>query len=87
MEPRGRVSRELWMLSGDECAFPKCGERLVGEDDAFTGEVAHIVGAEAGSARHDPGLTSVSGSSGGVGLPDARAGRSGQVRAATWASS
>lgn len=57
MEPLGQVSRELWMLSGNECAFPKCGERLVGEDGAFIGEVAHIVGAEAGSARHDPGLT------------------------------
>lgn len=53
MEPLGQVSRELWILSGNECAWAGCNERLLAEDGAWIGEIAHIVGAEPGSARHD----------------------------------
>lgn len=53
MEPLGQVSRELWILSGNECAWAGCSERLLAEDGAWIGEIAHIVGAEPGSARHD----------------------------------
>jgi hypothetical protein len=48
------VSRELWVLSGNECAWKGCSERLLAEDGAWIGKIAHIVGAEVGSARHDP---------------------------------
>lgn len=56
-QPLGQVSRELWMLSGNECALDTCRHRLIGDDGSFIGEVAHIHGAEAGSARHDPSLS------------------------------
>ncbi|MEV6956565.1 HNH endonuclease [Streptomyces sp. NPDC051183] len=52
----GQVARELWLLSGNECTFTGCGERLIREDGFFIGEVAHIHGAEPTSARHDPVL-------------------------------
>jgi len=57
MEPLGQVSRELWILSGNECAWAGCSERLLAEDGAWIGEIAHIVGAETGSARHDSSWT------------------------------
>lgn len=57
MEPLGQVSRELWILSGNECAWADCKERLLAEDGAWIGEIAHIVGAEPGSARHDSSWT------------------------------
>lgn len=56
MEPLGQVARELWILSGNECAFDACTERLICEDGAFIGEVAHIHGVEPSSPRHDPAL-------------------------------
>ncbi|MDW4912618.1 hypothetical protein [Streptomyces californicus] len=56
MEPLGQVARELWILSGNECAFEACTERLISEDGAFIGEVAHIHGVEPSSARHNPAL-------------------------------
>jgi hypothetical protein len=51
--PLGQVKRELWVLSGNECAWDGCPNRLFDEDGAWIGEIAHIVGAEDGSARHD----------------------------------
>lgn len=48
------VNRELWVLNGSECAWKGCHQRLLDEDRAWTGEIAHIVGAETGSASHDP---------------------------------
>ncbi|MGW0670666.1 hypothetical protein [Streptomyces sp. NPDC002746] len=56
MEPLGQVARELWILSGNECAFDPCTERLICEDGAFIGEVAHIHGVEPSSPRHESAL-------------------------------
>ena len=47
------VERELWMLSGNECAHENCGERMVTETGAYVGEIAHIRGVKPTSARHD----------------------------------
>ena len=43
--------------SGNECAWDNCRQRLLDEDGAWIGKIAHIVGAEPGSARHDPTWT------------------------------
>jgi hypothetical protein len=56
-EPPGQVKRELWVLSGNECAWDGCNQRLLDDDGAWIGKIAHIVGAEEGSARHDPTWT------------------------------
>jgi hypothetical protein len=55
MLPLSEASRELWVLSGNECAWDECRQRLMDVDGAWVGQVAHIVGAEPGSARHDAG--------------------------------
>ncbi|MCZ0984166.1 hypothetical protein O1L60_46245 [Streptomyces diastatochromogenes] len=57
MEPLGQVARELWILSGNECAFDPCTERLICEDGAFIGEVAHIHGVEPSSPGTIPHWT------------------------------
>src|SRR5262249_23504431 len=56
-EPLGQIKRELWVLSGNECAWENCHRRLFDEDGAWVGKIAHIVGAEEGSARHNRSWT------------------------------
>lgn len=57
LAPRADTRRDLLLFSGNECAWKTCRERLMNEDGGWVGEMAHIRGAEPGSARHDPGLT------------------------------
>ncbi|MEV0982373.1 hypothetical protein [Streptomyces sp. NPDC049915] len=54
-EPLSDVARRLWAFSGNECAWgdPHCSTRLVTEEGAWVGKIAHIIGAEPGSARHE----------------------------------
>ncbi|MEU5241648.1 HNH endonuclease [Streptomyces lydicus] len=54
-EPLSSVARQLWAFSGNECAWgdPHCSTRLVTEEGAWVGKIAHIIGAEPGSARHE----------------------------------
>ncbi|KOV62976.1 hypothetical protein ADL00_23835 [Streptomyces sp. AS58] len=54
-EPLAGVARRLWAFSGNECAWgdPHCSTRLVTEEGAWVGKIAHIIGAEPGSARHE----------------------------------
>ncbi|MET9733395.1 HNH endonuclease [Streptomyces sp. NPDC006458] len=54
-EPLSGVARRLWAFSGNECAWgdPHCSTRLVTEEGAWVGKIAHIIGAEPGSARHE----------------------------------
>lgn len=51
------VERELWVLSGNECAHEGCSSRMVTESGAYVGEIAHIRGVGRSSARHDPTMT------------------------------
>ncbi|QYA98262.1 helix-turn-helix domain-containing protein [Streptomyces anulatus] len=55
--PRADTRRDLLLFSGNECAWKTCSERLMNEDGGWVGEMAHIRGAEPGSARHDPALS------------------------------
>jgi len=52
-----QVERELWMLSGNECAYEGCRNRMVTESGAYVGEIAHICGVGRTSARHDPTMS------------------------------
>lgn len=54
-EPVSDVARRLWAFSGNECAWgdPHCSTRLVTDEGAWIGKIAHIIGAEPGSARHE----------------------------------
>lgn len=51
--PKLAVIRQLFALSGNECAFPDCKARLIEEDDEFMGEVCHIEAAEELGQRHN----------------------------------
>jgi hypothetical protein len=57
LPPLADDERQLWVLCGNECAWGDCRERLMQPDGAWIGELAHIVGAEPGSARHEPTWT------------------------------
>jgi hypothetical protein len=57
LEAGTEVSRELWLLSGNECAFPQCGVRLLNEHDDWQGEIAHIHGVKKTAARYDSALS------------------------------
>ncbi|MFD0401956.1 hypothetical protein ACFVHI_28185 [Kitasatospora sp. NPDC127121] len=54
-EPLPDVARQLFVFSGNECAWgdPNCTTRLVTAEDGWVGEIAHIIGAELTSARHE----------------------------------
>ncbi|RZD84765.1 hypothetical protein [Streptomyces albidoflavus] len=53
--PLPDVARQLFVFSGNECAWgdPNCTTRLVTAEDGWVGEIAHIIGAEPTSARHE----------------------------------
>jgi hypothetical protein len=53
--PLPDVARQLFVFSGNECAWgdPNCTQRLVTAENGWVGEIAHIIGAEPGSARHE----------------------------------
>lgn len=51
------VERELWILSGNECAHEGCTSRMVTESGAYVGQIAHIRGVGSTSARHDPRMS------------------------------
>ncbi|MFE6548231.1 hypothetical protein ACFVHS_07480 [Streptomyces sp. NPDC057746] len=54
-KPLPDVARQLFVFSGNECAWgdPNCTTRLVTAEDGWVGEIAHIIGAEPTSARHE----------------------------------
>lgn len=49
---QGTVKR-LFALSGNRCAFPKCGLELV-QGETIVGQICHIKGASPKGPRHDP---------------------------------
>ena len=53
LRPPQTVARELYLKSGNACAFPKCDSRLVDKRGIFIGEIAHIVGASEDGPRND----------------------------------
>ncbi|MFL0025934.1 hypothetical protein ACJBCE_23725 [Streptomyces sp. NBUL23] len=53
LAPLPDVVRQLWVFSGNECAWGTCDVRLVDPTGGWVGKIAHIIGAEPTSARHD----------------------------------
>ena len=47
----------LFAYSGNRCALPNCKESLVDVSGTMLGKVAHIAGAEKGSARFDANMS------------------------------
>lgn len=57
LAPKQDVLRELYIKSGNECAFPECHNVLVDENGTFVGEVCHIEAALPGGERFNPDMT------------------------------
>lgn len=57
LKPKVEVLRELYLKSGNQCAFPGCYNALVDDSGNFIGQVCHIEAAEAGGERFNPHMT------------------------------
>lgn len=57
LAPKQEVLRELYIKSGNECAFPGCHNVMVDENGRFVGEVCHIEAAMPGGERFNPNMT------------------------------
>ncbi|MDT3335248.1 hypothetical protein Q4Q49_08030 [Shewanella sp. SP1S1-7] len=49
--------RNLFLRSGNQCAFPKCDVEIVNSYDQYVGNVCHIEAAEKGGERYNHYLT------------------------------
>ena len=52
--PSRHTVRELYLKSGNRCAFPGCTKFLFNETGTFIGEICHIEAAEPGGERFNP---------------------------------
>lgn len=57
LKPTAEVLRELYLKSGNQCAFPGCYEAMVDDMGNFIGQVCHIEAAEEGGERFNPYMT------------------------------
>lgn len=57
LKPLPETLRELFLLSGNECAMPGCKTVLIDESGTMIGEVAHIAAAKPDGARFDKNMT------------------------------
>lgn len=57
LKPMAAVLRELYLKSGNQCAFPGCFNAMVDDNGNFIGQICHIEAAEAGGERFNPSMT------------------------------
>jgi len=57
LSPRTQTVRELFSLSGNQCAFPGCVHELVNHNFQFVAQVCHIEAARKGGERFNTTLT------------------------------
>ena len=57
LTPRKDTLRELFLLSGNLCAFRDCDTLMMNPDGVFVGQVCHIEAAECGGPRFNPEMT------------------------------
>jgi hypothetical protein len=57
LTPTADTVRRLFLLCGNQCAFPGCSHPIVVEDGTYVGELCHICAAEEGGERFDPRQT------------------------------
>lgn len=55
--PKAEITRELFLYSGNQCAFPGCMKPLLNKKGSYVAEIAHIEGVAASSARHNKKLS------------------------------
>ncbi len=57
LTPKKDVVRELYLKSGNQCAFPGCTHLMMNAEGEFIGEMCHIEAAEPGGERFNPNMT------------------------------
>lgn len=57
LAPTSQVIRRLFLLSGNQCAFPGCEHPIISPDGTYVGEICHIHSAEKGGERFDENQT------------------------------
>lgn len=57
LNPKSEVLRELYLKSGNLCAYPGCNSLLLNKDGVFIGQICHIEAAEEGGPRFNPNMT------------------------------
>ena len=57
LKPTVEVLRELYLKSGNQCAFPGCYNAMVDDNGNFIGQICHIEAVEAGGERFNPNMT------------------------------
>jgi hypothetical protein len=57
LQPKGDTLRELFLKSGNLCAYPNCPRIIMNAGGVFVGEVCHIEAAEEGGERFNPATT------------------------------
>jgi len=53
MAPTAETVRRLYLLSGNQCAFPGCNHPIILDNGQYVGELCHICAAETGGERFD----------------------------------
>lgn len=57
-EATTETRRELYLFSGNECAFPGCTERILNTNGVLIGEICHIYAVKRTASRGEHDLTS-----------------------------
>lgn len=57
LAPKQDVLRELFLKSGNLCAFPSCHHLIMDADGSFVGQICHIEAAEKDGERFNPAQT------------------------------
>jgi hypothetical protein len=52
--PTMKTLRYLYLISGNECAFNGCDERIIDADGHYIGQICHIEAAEPNGQRYNP---------------------------------
>lgn len=57
LQPKQEVLRELFLKSGNLCAFPNCDHLMMNAEGVFIGQVCHIEAASEEGQRFNPSMT------------------------------
>lgn len=57
LKPTVEVLRELYLKSGNQCAFPGCYNAMIDDNGIFIGQICHIEAAEPSGERFNPNMT------------------------------
>ena len=52
-----KTIKRLYGLSGNQCAFPDCDERMANDENAKNSNICHIEAANKGGERYNPKMT------------------------------